>query len=358
LVIDPDWYSGRSAMIQFFVGRRSRERQAVAHLHWLVAEFAPDVVFAWDTTGLPKPMLAEAEDLPETVMAYYLAAYQPEVPDEYVAFWQVPPRHWVAKWTKLPLAKVALSILKCEGKPITLRYENVACVSDYLRRRMVSRGLISANAVVIYNGLDLSHFSAARHAARTFSSEPLKCLVAGRMVPDKGIHSVIEALGLLHKGAALDGMSLTILGDGPADYMDLLKGLVAKEHVQASVAFRQPVPREQMPEVLTGYDVLLLPSEYAEPLARAIQEAMAVGLLVIGTTTGGSSELLVHEETGLVFEAGNPESLAAQLVRAKTDPQLAATLAENGRQAVAQNFDIQRTVAEVEHYLLGLVAGQ
>jgi len=91
LIIDPDFDSSRPPMIQFFVGRRSRERQAVAHLHRLVAEFAPDVVFAWDTDGLPKPLLAAAENLPDAVMAYYLAAYQPEMPDEYIAFWHVHP---------------------------------------------------------------------------------------------------------------------------------------------------------------------------------------------------------------------------------------------------------------------------
>ncbi|NIV37747.1 MAG: glycosyltransferase family 1 protein, partial [Anaerolineae bacterium] len=60
----------------------------------------------------------------------------------------------------------------------------------------------------------------------------------------------------------------------------------------------------------------------------------------------------VHEETGLVFEAGDPESLAAQLVRAKTEPQLAVGLAENGRQAVIRDFDIMRTIEQAERYVL------
>jgi len=155
----------------------------------------------------------------------------------------------------------------------------------------------------------------------------------------------------------LDGISLTILGDGPAQYMGFLKELATKTRVQDTVTFRQPVPREQMPEVLSEHDILLLPSEYPEPLARAMQEGMAMGLLVIGTVTGGSGELLVHEKTGLVFEPADPHSLARQLEQVKEQPDLAARLALAGRQRVVEDFSIERTIDQVEQYLSRLVHG-
>ena len=77
-----------------------------------------------------------------------------------------------------------------------------------------------------------------------------------------------------------------------------------------------------------------------------------MGLLVIGTTTGGSGELLVHEETGLAFEAGNADALAAQIQRAVRQPDWARRLAETGRETVHQRFTIQRTVEKTEAYLL------
>jgi glycosyltransferase involved in cell wall biosynthesis len=106
-----------------------------------------------------------------------------------------------------------------------------------------------------------------------------------------------------------------------------------------------------MPDVLSRHDGLILASEYDEPLARAIQEAMAMELLVLGTTTGGSGELLVNECTGLVFKAGDPRSLAAQLTRAVQDPDLVIRLRKAGRKEIEENFSIQKTILQVEEYL-------
>ena len=101
--------------------------------------------------------------------------------------------------------------------------------------------------------------------------------------------------------------------------------------------------------------VFLLTSEYDEPLARSIQEAMAMGLLVIGTTTGGSGELLVHEKTGLVFEPGDSQSLANQILRAIQSPLEMRQIKNAGQQAVIDNFDINHTINQIDQYLTSLV---
>jgi glycosyltransferase involved in cell wall biosynthesis len=355
LPIDPDWHSGKLGFWQFCIGRRRRERQGTAHLRRLVQEFAPDIIFIWHFLGLPRVLLREAEQLPDVTVAYYLADYLPERPDEYIAYWRLPPVHPAAKLLKPLLTRLAVYLLAREGKPTPLKYENSVCVSDYLRRRLVSQGLIPEDAVVIHNGVNLSCFSPDARDSRTCPSSRLRCLVAGRVVPEKGVHTVIEALACLQATAELDGIRLTVLGDGPADYVAHLNGRMHRHHLQDTVEFRSPVPREQMPKLLAGHDVLILPSEYHEPLARAMQEALAMGLLVIGTTTGGSSELLVHEKTGLVFAPGDPESLAAQLSRASNEPNLVTRLARAGQQAVKREFDIRRTIGQIEDYLLDLV---
>ncbi len=357
LRLDPDWHIGRSAAWQFFVDRRERELQDIAYLRQVVAEFRPDVIFVWQAEGLCRVLLQVAEQLPGVAVAYYLADYMFEVPDEYIVFWQVRPVHWTAKLLKRPLKLIALYMLAREGKPILLKHEHIICVSDYVRRRFVAQGLVSENAAVIHNGVDLTRFSSNGHTRLPFSSG-LRCLIAGRVVGDKGIHTVIDALAELRSQPSFSKIALTILGDGPADYGAYLRTKIFDHSLQDRVELRSPVAREQMPQVLADYNTLILPSEYAEPLARAMQEAMAMGLLVIGTTTGGSGELLVHERTGLAFEPGNPKSLAAQLARALNEPDLAVRLAKAGRQTVIECFNIQRTIEQVERYLLGLVEGK
>jgi glycosyltransferase involved in cell wall biosynthesis len=241
-------------------------------------------------------------------------------------------------------------MLRREGKPIPLKYEHVICVSAYVRQRLLEQGLIPADTVVIHNGVDLSVFSPSLgEQARSFRAVPIACLVAGRIVPDKGIHTVIDAFALLREHD--DRFTLTVLGDGPQAYIDELRLKVEGSGLRDVVTFHPPIPRSQMPEQLSRHNVLLLPSEYAEPIARSMQEAMAMGLLVIGTITGGSGELLVHEQTGLVFRAGDPQSLASKLARVATEPELAARLAHVGQQTVCESFTIGLTVERIEQYL-------
>ena len=111
-----------------------------------------------------------------------------------------------------------------------------------------------------------------------------------------------------------------------------------------------------MPNVLAEHDCLIISSEYEEPLARSMVEAMAMGLLVVGTVTGGSGELLSDQATGLVHEKGNSEELSRWLVRAVADPTWAVAIAATGQHAVRERFDIRETVQRIEAHL-GAIAG-
>lgn len=346
LAIDPDWHCGRSAAQQFFMGRLNREREAIAHLKSLVRSFRPHVIFIWHAIGLPRVLLQAAEQSAPTV--YYLAGYLPELPDEYEAYWQVQPVRGSARLFKRPLARVALAMLRREGKPVQLKYEHVICVSGYVRQRLVEPGLISATAAVIHNGVNVERFTSTR--PRRAFGERLTLLCAGRLEPDKGVHHVIEALALLRKEQRDRIAHLDVIGDGNLDYVACLRSLVAEHDLVEQIRFLPSVEREQMPRLLDTYDLLVQPSAL-EALSRMVQEAMATGLLVIGTITGGSGELLAHEQTGLVFEAGDAHSLAMQIKRVIEEPALAAQLATAGQTRVREAFRIDQTISKIETYL-------
>jgi 2-deoxystreptamine N-acetyl-D-glucosaminyltransferase/2-deoxystreptamine glucosyltransferase len=106
-----------------------------------------------------------------------------------------------------------------------------------------------------------------------------------------------------------------------------------------------------MPAALAREAVLVLPSIVAEALPRVMLEAMAAGLVVVGTTTGGTGEVLRDGETGLTFRAGDAADLARQIERLAGDPELRARLAAAGRKAVRRDFSIDRTVDQLEALL-------
>jgi glycosyltransferase involved in cell wall biosynthesis len=121
--------------------------------------------------------------------------------------------------------------------------------------------------------------------------------------------------------------------------------------LEENVEFIGFVQHERLPEVFRAHDVLLFPSICDEGLGITILEAMASGLPVLGTASGGSAEILKHEETGLVFPKEDAEACAAQLARLLDDRELFERLRRNARLLVEENFRIERLMDQIERSL-------
>ena len=143
-------------------------------------------------------------------------------------------------------------------------------------------------------------------------------------------------------------VQLSIYGRGTPEYQDRLENSVSKYQLDRYVRFKGVVPREEMPVVFAAHHVLIFPSVWAEPLARIIQEAMACGLVVIGTATGGTREILHDGENGLIFEAGDAQMLTEKILQVHDDENLRARLAKSARRTVKEEFSLERMVDEIE----------
>jgi glycosyltransferase involved in cell wall biosynthesis len=255
---------------------------------------------------------------------------------------------------KRSLGKIAMSMLAKNGPP-GLKLERVICVSARVRDLLVEAGLPVQDARIIYGGTDVERFRSLRR--RADQSGHFKLLYAGQLVQHKGVHTAIEAMALLVKERRMDQLTLTLVGSGHPGYEAFLRRLVERERLHDYVDFHGAVSKDKMPAILAQFDVLIFPSIYEEPLARITQEAMASGLVVIGTTTGGTKEILRHGETGLTFAPEDAAALAEQVARLTTDPDLSCRLAQAGRQTVLENFTLDRMAEEIEAYLLNCLAG-
>ncbi len=207
---------------------------------------------------------------------------------------------------------------------------------------------------VVYNGIDVDAFPfRPRTVAGTGGRKSgLRLLYAGSLVPHKGVHVAIDAMGQLARQGALGAMRLTIVGSGRPDYESILRQAVVDQGLQDWVRFAGRVPRSEMPGQLADHDVLIFPSEWPEPLARMTQEAMASGAVVVGTTTGGTGEILEDGETGLVFAPGDAAGLAQCIRRLAGDQALFTRLATNARRRVEEKFSFQRMLDQVERALV------
>jgi glycosyltransferase involved in cell wall biosynthesis len=150
---------------------------------------------------------------------------------------------------------------------------------------------------------------------------------------------------------------LDLAGSGDHTYEAELRAIVRQLRLDAQVSFLGRVSKAELPHTFARYEALVFPSEWAEPLARAPMEALASGLVVIGTQTGGTNEILKNDVTGLSFAAGDALGLSAQIDRLLNNPALGERLARNGRQWVEARFSFVRMVDEIET-LLGDIAEQ
>lgn len=126
----------------------------------------------------------------------------------------------------------------------------------------------------------------------------------GRLHPTKGVHQIIETFVSL----PISG-KLIIAGEGPADYVKQCKELAAKH---ANVVFLGKYEAKAFYEQV---DVVLISSLWHEPFPRVLVEAYSFGRSVIASSTGGTSEMVIHEKTGYVFDPDELEQVKSFMLK-------------------------------------------
>jgi glycosyltransferase involved in cell wall biosynthesis len=353
LYLESDVYHYRP--LDFFFKRPGQERANERQLRQTIADFSPDLVVIWGMWNLSQNLAHWAEQWMPGRVAYVIASYWPQDVDAHRQYWALPARNPVVSQLKRLGRTLALRQLDREGYPPALRFEHAACCSYAMRQTLVSAGRLPASTKVFYPGIDPAPFLSARPAHTAAVGDTLRLIYFGGLLPQKGVHTAVEALGLLKQRGLLDKMQLTLLGGGHPDYEAQLHRLAQQLGVEAQVHFAGRVPRDEIPARLADYDVFLFTSVWAEPMARTVMEAMAAGLLVIGSEVGGQVEMLIHEQNALTFRAGDADRLAQHVARAWQEPELRQRLAQAGRQLVLERFTLDRMVSDMEAWFRDVI---
>jgi glycosyltransferase involved in cell wall biosynthesis len=191
---------------------------------------------------------------------------------------------------------------------------------------------------IVPNGVDLEAF----RPGESISDEgPLRLLCVGRLIERKGQQHLIEAVGRL-TGEDID-VTLELVGTGDAEAA--LKAQVRRLGVEDRVQFAGYVPRERIAARYAAAHVFVLAS-YNEGMSVATLEAMAAGLPVVVTRTGGTAELVEEGVNGFTFAWADVESLTGDLRRLGRDRGIARQMGAPSR-VKASHFSWD---AAAEHY--------
>ncbi len=327
-----------------------RNQRNLDHLRRLIAEQQPDIIFIWGMWNLSNRLAQEAEKLMGSHVVYYLANPWPIEANMHKHFWDSPATSFVKTIFKKILRIPARKVLRDEWQDVSLKFEHAPCCSVAQRDQLLEAGVPLKDAPVIYEGIDLKDYLAQAEKRTHHENENLSLVFVGILAEHKGVHTTLEALNQL-SAEKKKRVHLTILGKGHEQYVKRLHRLVNEYQLAEYVTFHAPIPRDELPEFLGGFDALLLASIWAEPLARIMQEGLASGMVVIGSANGGTAETITHNENGLLFTAGNADELADRIAFLLEQPTKRRLLAESGVRTAKQMFDINVMVDNLETYL-------
>lgn len=231
-------------------------------------------------------------------------------------------------------------------------FSRCICISNFVARNLIMSGRVSAGKVdVLHNGIDLDRFLRvmdARSLEKEKKARGIKDEIVfaywGRLIPEKGVRELLLAFRkvaaklhakLLIIGSPAFGMSVT------TKYGQELKEL--SESLGEKVCFTGFVPNEDLWKVLKVPDVAVLPSVWNEGAGLAMLEAMASGIPLITTATGGIPEYVEKGSACFVEWTKNfVDDLAdAMLLLAENETlrkRLAAHAKENAKRFSAENY--------------------
>jgi phosphatidylinositol alpha-1,6-mannosyltransferase len=219
---------------------------------------------------------------------------------------------------------------------------------------------VRARLQVVSNGVAsqrLSRLDRAAFRARHRLEQARVLLTVARLVPRKGIDSVLRCLPALC--AQLADLHYVVAGDGPDAAR--LAALAEQLGVASRVHFLGRVEDAELGSCYAGCDAFVLATR-AEPdsvegFGLVLLEAAACGRAVVTTDAGGTAEAVRAEITGLVVPANDETALEAALLRVLGDATLAASLGAAGREHALHAGSWDRVADDVYRALAGTALG-
>lgn len=226
------------------------------------------------------------------------------------------------------------------------RYSNaVIAVSEKVKSHLVAQGLDERRVHVVHNGVDLVRFrpTPARDAKIRLGYDPDEPLlgVFGRLSSEKGQRVAIEALFLIVRD--YPDVRLALVGEG--DERHELESCAEALGIRGNVIFTGFV--QDVREMMSACDVVLVPSSRGEGFGLAAVEAMALERAVVASEQGGLPEIVVPAETGLLVPPNDPQALAEATCRLLADPGLASEMGARGRARVEERFALGAQMRKV-----------
>ncbi len=266
----------------------------IAHVHSAYHQISPSILSLLKERGIP--VVLTAHDLKILCPAYTMLS-NGSVCEACKGgkVWNVATRKCIKGSATLSSLIALEAMVHGALKSYRHNVNRVVTPSRFYRDKFVEWGWPESQLLYVPNYVDASQFEPEYSAGDYF-------FYFGRLVRDKGVHTLIRA-------AADADVPLLIAGTGP--HTDEFKALAAE--LGARVQFLGFRSGDDLHDLIKKARAVVLPSEWYENAPISLLEAYAFGTPVIGADIGGIPEMINTGETGWLFESGSIESLSEAL---------------------------------------------
>ncbi len=202
------------------------------------------------------------------------------------------------------------------------RVDAFIALTEFSKRKFVEAGVPEPKIFVKPN------FVSDGRTTTEFNAERAGALFVGRLTPEKGVKTLLEAWKAL-------SVPLKLAGTGPLE-----SKLPAME--KTNIKFLGQIAPADVVNEMRRASMLVMPSEWYEGFPMVLVEAFNNSLPVIASRLGGMSEIVEDGVTGLHFEAGNANDLAAKVTWLSENPALCRRMGENARKVYEEKYTSSR----------------
>ncbi|MEZ4656452.1 MAG: glycosyltransferase family 4 protein [Caldilineaceae bacterium] len=302
-----------------------------------------DLVFATSTPltiGIPGLIISKLRRIP---LVFEVRDLWPEAPVQIGAL-KSPLQIGLARWLERTIYRNSAHII---------------ALSPGMQDGVVATGISASRVTMIPNASDVDLFTptvdGSEFRQRLNLNGHFTCVYFGTMGEANGLNFVLDAAAEL-KNRQVSDVVIVLQGDGKERPM--LQKRCQGEKLD-NVIFADPVPKQDVPKVVTGANVAMtifknLPI-FATNSPNKMFDSLAAGRPVLVNMPGWMQELVEENRAGVFVQPDNPVDFADKIIFLRDNPALCAEYGRNARQLAEEKFARHKLAAQLEQVFLNVV---
>jgi glycosyltransferase involved in cell wall biosynthesis len=206
------------------------------------------------------------------------------------------------------------------ARTFATKVDRYIALTSFSRQKFIEAGLAGRKVVVKPNFVF--------EAPKASQGKGAYALFVGRLSAEKGLDVLLDAWSGL-----MERVPLKIVGDGP-----LAEHVAKRAGRMANVQYLGRRPHAEAIDIMANAGMLIVPSVWFEGFPMTVVEAFSIGLPVVASRLGSLAEIVHHERTGILFNAGDAMDLAACVRRLWTHPKELLHMRAQARQEFDQRY--------------------